>query len=66
MDGGSRLLSRHALPSTALLGTAGLLWLALVLLAVAAAALGLDLGPTPDSHLLLSPTRWPAPNAALV
>jgi hypothetical protein len=64
MDG-SRLLSRHAQPTAALLGGLVLLWLALALLAVVAAILGLDLGPVPDSHLLLSPTRWPVPEAAL-
>jgi hypothetical protein len=65
MDGGSRLLSLHAQPTAALLGGLAILWLALALLAVVAATLGLDLGPAPDSHLLLSPTRWPAPDATL-
>lgn len=64
MDAGSRLFSWHAPLTTALLGAAALLWFALALLAVLA-ALGLGLVPTPDSHLLLSPTRWPTPNGAL-
>lgn len=64
MHGGSRLLSPHGPPAGALLASVALLWLALALLGVLGALLGLDPGPSPDSHLLFGPTRWPGPEDA--
>ena len=59
MHGGSRLLSRRVLPAGALLAWVALLWVALALLGALVSLLGLDPGLSPDSHLLLGPTRWP-------